>query len=302
MNDVTDSVFRQIVAKCAAPELFFTEFVSVDSLASPGKAAMANKLAFDDIEQPLIVQVWGLEPKNYESQCKELAEAGYAGIDINMGCPVAKIIAKGACSALINDRDKAKQIIDAAKNGAGDTPVSVKTRIGFDHIDLTWIEFLLEQNLPALIVHCRTVQEMSDVPNHIEVLPKILELREAISPKTKIVANGDISTHLQGEQLAKKYNLDGVMIGRGIFDDPFVFSTKSPWSLKTPIEKICLFEEHVELFEKTWGKTKNPDVLKKFAKTYIVGFKGAQKVRENIMTKRDIEALREYIDNLKKLS
>ena len=213
-----------------------------------------------------------------------------------MGCPVAKIIVKGACSALMNDRGKAKLIIDSAKAGARDIPVSVKTRIGYDKIDLTWIEFLLQQDLPALIVHCRTVQEMSNVPNHTEVLPEIIEMRNAISPTTKIIANGDITTQLQGEQLANKYGLDGVMIGRGVFEDPFVFAEQSPWTNMTPLEKLALFEEHIELFDKTWGKSKNPDVLKKFAKIYLVGFKGAHKIREQIMNQRSIDGVRDYLN------
>ncbi len=301
MNDVTDRVFRQMVARCAAPDVFFTEFVSVDALAGPGKASMGNKLSFSPEEHPLIVQVWGLDPKNYESQCKELSQAGYAGIDINMGCPVAKIINKGACSALINDRDKAKEIIDAAiagvRSGNSDIPISVKTRIGFDEIDLSWIEFLLQQNLSALTVHCRTVHEQSNVANHVEVLPGIVQMRNDISPGTKLIANGDIATRMQGETLARKYDLDGVMIGRGVFSDPFVFDVESRWKDVQPAEKLNLYGEHVELFDKTWAGTKNPDVLKKFAKTYIVGFKGAHSIREKIMEQRTIDGVREYLQS-----
>ena len=301
MNDVTDRVFRQMVAKCAAPDVFFSEFVSVDALAGPGRESMENKLSFDSQEHPLIVQVWGIDPKNYVSQCRELSIMGYSGIDINMGCPVAKIINKGACSALINDRNKAKEIIAAAKSGAKsgnpDVPVSVKTRIGFDEIDLSWIEFLLEQNLSALTVHCRTVQEQSNVANHVELLPEIVEMRNRISPKTILIANGDISTRTQGEELALKYDLDGIMIGRGVFSDPYVFDSKSKWNELEPIQKLNLYGEHIDLFDKTWQGTKNPDVLKKFAKTYIVGFKGAHSMREKIMEQRTIEGVREYLSS-----
>ena len=299
MNDVTDSVFRQIVAKCAAPDVFFTEFVSVDSLSSIGARRMDVKLAYSDVEKPLIVQIWGNKPKNYEIQCRELSYRGYAGIDINMGCPVQKVISKGSCSALIKNRSKAKEIIDATREGisAGDRNValSVKTRIGFDEIDLTWIEFLLNQNLDCLTVHCRTTKEQSKVPNHFEVLPEIVAMRSAIAPNTKLVLNGDVHTRAQGEELAGEHGVDGIMIGRGIFFDPFVFSQQSPWVDMRTAQKLELYIEHIDLYERTWQGKKNPDALKRFAKTYVIGFPGAPQVRDNIMGLKNIDAVRDYL-------
>lgn len=298
MNDVTDTVFRQIVTSCAAPDLFFTEFVSVDALASEGKDAMENKLTFSEHDKNLIVQVWGLNPENYESQAKELSKRGYVGIDINMGCPVDKIIKKGACSALMNSRHLAKDIIVATQNGAQDIPVSVKTRIGFNEIDLSWVEFLLQQNLSALTVHGRTVQEQSNVENHWEVYDEMIQMRNAISPDTKLIANGDVKSREHGIELAKQYNLDGLMIGRAIFDDPYVFADQSIWSETTPEEKLKLYVKHIELFDKTWKNTKNPDILKKFAKIYLVGFKGAHRIREMVMGERTIEGVGKIIKDL----
>ena len=189
----------------------------------------------------MIVQLWGLDPKNYETQSNELAKRGYVGIDLNMGCPVDKIIKKGACSALIRNRHLAKDIIIATQNGAGDIPVSVKTRVGFDEIDLSWIEFLLEQNLSSLTVHARTVKEKSDVENHWELFPQIVQMRNAIAPKTKLIANGDVLSRQHGTELAKQYGLDGLMIGRAIFDDPYVFTEEDIWANTTPDEKINLY-------------------------------------------------------------
>lgn len=302
MIDVTDSVFRQIVARCCAPDVFFTEFVSVDSLASPGAASMAPKLSFSESEKPLIVQVWGNDPKNYEIQCRELSYRGFAGIDINMGCPVAKVISKGSCSALIKNRTKAKDIITSAHEGiaAGksDIALSVKTRIGFNEIDLTWIEFLLNQNLDCLTVHCRTTKELSKVPNHFEVLPEIVSMKNAIAPDTKLAVNGDILSRSQGIQVAEEHGLDGVMIGRGIFHDPFVFSDNSPWAEMTTAQKLSLYIEHIDLYEKTWQGKKNPDALKRFAKTYVVGFPGAPQVRDTLMGLSNIDAVKAYLHEL----
>lgn len=299
MNDVTDTVFRQIVASCCPPDVFFTEFVSVDAIASAkGRAAMQNKLEFTDVDRNLIVQIWGLSPENFESQSAYLSELGYIGIDINMGCPVDKIIKKGACSALMNNRGLAKDIITATKSGADKTPVSVKTRIGFSEIDLSWIEFLLEQNLEALTVHGRTVKELSNVENHWEVMDEIVSMRNSISPKTKLIANGDVSSRKHGIQLANRYNLDGIMIGRAIFDDPYVFSPDDIWSSTTPVEKLQLYLKHIDLFDTTWNSSKNPDILKKFSKIYLTGFKGAHRVREIIMNERSIEGVRKIISDL----
>lgn len=299
MNDVTDTVFRQIIATCATPDLFFTEFVSVDAIASPeGRKAMENKLVYSELDKNLIVQVWGLNPENYESQAKYLAQRNYLGIDINMGCPVDKIIKKGACSALMNNRIMAKDIILATQNGAEKMPVSVKTRIGFDAIDLTWIEFLLEQNLAAITVHGRTVKELSNVDNHWEVIEQIVAMRDDIAPDTKLIANGDVKSKQHGEELAQKYALDGVMIGRAVFDDPYVFSIEDTWSITTAQEKLQLYLNHIDLFDKTWKNTKNPDVLKKFAKIYMTGFKGAHRIREMVMGERTIEGVRKIIKDL----
>lgn len=298
MNDVTDSVFRRVITSCAAPDIFFTEFVSVDTLQSAGKASMDNKLLFINEEKPLVVQVWGIDPDNYEATSKELSTKGYAGIDINMGCPVAKIIKNGACSALINNRELAKKIIASTQRGAGEIPVSVKTRIGYDHIDLTWIEFILKQNLAALTVHCRTVVEKSNVENHFEVIDPIVKMRNEISPKTKLIINGDISSRSHGEQIAKQYKIDGLMLGRAIFDDPYVFSDKSKWAEMEAVDKVKLYLQHIEWFDETWQGTKNPDILKKFAKIYIVGFDGAHKIREMVMGHSDIASVKETIKSL----
>ncbi len=288
MDDVTDTVFRRIVADTAKPDLFFSEFVSVDGLMSRGRAAVQNKLQFTDGEKPLIAQLWGLKPDNYRAVADELATQGYAGIDINMGCPVPVVIKNGACSALINNRELAGQIIAATKEGAdGRVPVSVKCRIGFNEIDLTWIEFLLEQGIATLTVHGRTTKEQSKVPNHWEVFEEIVALRDRIAPDTKIIGNGDVLSKQEGIEIAQRLGLDGIMIGRGIFKDPYAFADQSPWPEMTKDQKIDLYAQHIKLFIETWSGTKNPASLKKFAKVYLNGFIGASDARSAIMETND---------------
>ena len=284
MDDVTDTVFRRMIADCYPPDLYLTEFASVDGFMSAGREAVEQKLRFTDAEKPLIAQLWGLEPDNYLKTAKQLASRGYAGIDINMGCPQNKIIKNGACAALMNDRELAGRIIAATKRGlGGELPLSVKTRVGFNDIDLSWTEFLLNQGLDALIIHGRTVKQMSKVPNNWEVIAKIALKRDEIAPGTKIIGNGDALNRVQAEELAEKYGLDGIMIGRGVFNDPYAFSPDSPWDRLSKEKKLEHYAKHIKLFIDEWGSQKNPAGLKKFAKLYVSGFDGASQLRAELM-------------------
>jgi tRNA-dihydrouridine synthase len=296
MDDVTDTVFRRVVSSCGKPDIFFTEFVSVDGLMSPGRDALWKKLEFDaPSETPLIAQLWGLKPENYRAVARELAGLGFAGIDINMGCPVPVVIKNGACSALINNRQLASDIINATIEGAGDLPVSVKCRLGFNTIDLSWHEFLLGHKISALTVHGRTTKELSKVPNHWDEISKVVTLRDEIAPKTVIVGNGDVSSRAQGLDMAQQHGVDGIMIGRGVFHDPFVFAEHSPWQAMQPTDKIRLFQKHIQLFIETWGNKKNPASLKKFAKVYLQGFDGASDIRVSIMEQSSVEQMLELL-------
>lgn len=285
MDDVTDTVFRQIIADAAKPDIFFTEFVNVDGLQSPGRPKLIHKLVFTDKEKPIIAQIWGLKPDNFYKTTKELKKMGFAGIDINMGCPVKTVVKNGACAALINNRELAGEMIDRVREAAGDDfPVSIKTRIGFNEVDFSWIEFLLKKKLNMLTIHGRTAKQMSKVPANWALISQIRQMRDSLSPSTLIVGNGDVSSRSHGLQLASKYQLDGIMIGRGIFDDPFVFSRKSPWASYTKTQKVELYKKHVELFAKTYqnGERKS-HTLNKFCKIYINGFEGAKELREKFM-------------------
>ncbi len=292
MDDVTDTVFRQIIAGIGVPDLFFTEFVNVDGLQSLGRNKLLPKLRFTNSEHPIIAQIWGKNPENYYKTARDLVKMGYDGIDINMGCPVKTVVRDGCCSAMMNNRGLAVEIIQATKEGAGVLPVSIKTRTGYSGVDLTWHELLLAQNLEALIIHGRTKAQMSKVPADWDTIGQIRELRDKLSPSTKIVGNGDVQTRSQGLALVKKHKLDGIMIGRGIFDDPFVFADKSPWPDYTQKQKMDLYKQHVELFAKTWQKNERKLVtLNKFCKIYINGFEGAKDLREKLMSAQSITEL-----------
>jgi tRNA-dihydrouridine synthase len=300
MDDVTDSVFRRVVGACAAPDLYFTEYLNVDGLQSPGRPRLLKKLQHTPEEQPLIAQIWGQNPDNYYQTAKEIANGSmagqFAGIDINMGCPDKSIVGQGSCSGLINNPELAVEIIKATQAGAGSLPVSVKTRLGFNEIDFGWHETLLLQNLDMLTIHGRTRKEMSKVPAQWDKIGEVARLRDKLAPQTKIVGNGDVMSRHQGLGLAKEFGLDGIMIGRGIFQDPFNFAENSPWETYSKQQRLELFQKHVRLFQETWQNNERPvHTLNKFCKIYVNGFDGAKELREVLMASPDVETLKALV-------
>lgn len=301
LDDVTDTVFRQIIADCAPPDVYFTEFVNVDGLQSPGRPKLLKKLLFTPVEQPLIAQIWGKQPENFYKTARQLADGtfaselglpkdtNFAGVDLNMGCPEKNIVKNGTCSALMNDRQLAKSIIDATREGlAGKLPLSIKTRLGFNEVDMGWIEFLLRQKLDMLAIHGRTRREMSKVPAQWDKIGEARELRDKLAPDTLIVGNGDVRDRQHGLELADEYGLDGIMIGRGVFEDPFAFAENSPWPDTPAEERLDLYKKHVELFAATWQDRQRPvQTLNKFCKIYINNFHGAKELREQLMSATD---------------
>ncbi len=296
MDDVTDLVFRQIINDLAQPDVYFTEFVNVDGLSSDGRNKLLHKLKYTNLGKPIIAQIWGKEPSNFKKIATEVRNMGFDGIDLNMGCPDKTIVKNGCCSALINNRDLAKNIITSTFEGAKGLPVSVKTRIGFNDIDMSWLDFLLDFELAGLTVHGRTKKQLSKTAADWDVISHVRQLRDQKKVKTFIVGNGDVITRKQGMMLAKKYQIDGIMIGRGVFSDPFVFSENSLWKSYTTTQKIELFIKHIKLFDLTYSENERSVYqLFKFAKLYINGFEGASDLRARIMSvnssKKAIEIL-----------
>ena len=306
MDDVTDTVFREIVASVGSPDVTMTEFASTDGYAHPkGRPSVERRLIVNNSEKemkvPIVAQIWGNNPDNYREMAKDLAASGeFVGIDINMGCPEKGIVKRGCCGGLIKEEnwDNAAQIIKATKEGAGNLPVSVKTRIGVNRIITeNWISFLLEQDIAALTIHGRTVKEMSKVPAHWDEIKKAVELRDKIAPATIIIGNGDVENIEHGKKLAQESGVDGIMIGRGVLRDIQAL-TEAPQEM-TAADKIRLFENHLKLYQDTWGDTKSFAPMKKFAKLYINGFPGAVEIRSRIMESHSYD---EAMEVLKKIS
>ncbi|HWY79409.1 MAG TPA: tRNA-dihydrouridine synthase [Candidatus Sulfotelmatobacter sp.] len=298
LDGVTDVVFRQIITEIGKPDVLFTEFTMCEGLLSKGRERVFENLLHKVDQHPIVAQIWGTKPESFYKVAQELRGQGFAGIDINMGCPVRTVIRDGACSALIHTPELAAEIIQATKEGAGELPVSVKTRIGFSSIIIDeWISFLLKQDIAALTVHLRTVNELSKVPAHWELMPAVKKLRDTLSPQTVLIGNGDIAslTEVQGKYY--EYGCDGFMIGRGIFANPWIFNTTVTVETVSVKEKVNLYLYHIALFEKQWQGRKNFALLKKFAKTYINNFPDASAFREKLMEAKTLEELRTNLQN-----
>ncbi|PJE58479.1 MAG: tRNA-dihydrouridine synthase [Candidatus Portnoybacteria bacterium CG10_big_fil_rev_8_21_14_0_10_36_7] len=297
MADVTDCVFRQIIAKYGKPDVFWTEFVSADGLAHPvAREKLLINLKYGENEHPIVAQIFGGKPENIKSASKLCKELGFDGVDINMGCPDKSIEKQCAGAGMIKDLTLAMEVIQAAKEGAGSLPISVKTRIGYNKNEVdTWIRGLLEQDLAVLTVHLRTRKEMSDVPAHWEVMKDIIKMRNEMGKKTLIIGNGDVVDIDDAKVKCEEYGCDGVMLGRAIFGNPWLFTecqrasltknsmSKMPFDIVSLEEKLKVLVEHTKLFEKMLGRHKNFIIMKKHYKAYVNGFDGAKELRIKLM-------------------
>jgi len=296
MEDVTDTVFRRIVASCGRPDVFFTEFTNTDGMCSEGRDAVIHRLQFTEGERPIVAQIWGNNPEHYLRAARDLREMGFDGIDINMGCPVRKIVKNGSCSGLIENRPLAQELVLAAKEGAGDLPVSVKTRLGFRRIETEeWAAFLLSLDPAVLTMHGRIAKELSEFPAKWEEIGKVVRLRNELGSSTLILGNGDVMSLREIDEKVGTYGVDGVMVGRGIFQNIFLFNPVRAEIEVEPADRIELLREHIALYRRTWGGDKNFEIMKKFVKVYISSFTGAAKLRGLLMEASSYEEIDEIL-------
>lgn len=319
MEGVTDAVFRQVVAKAGRPDLFFTEFTNVSSYASErGRDNALERLEVVATDEPIIAQIWGKNPEHFAETAGVLEGLGFAGLDINMGCPDRHVNAAGGGAAMIKTPELAVECIRRAKQST-QLPVSVKTRLGYSFVEefREWLPVVLREEPAALTVHLRTRKEMSKVPAHYELIPEIAKLRDEIAPATKFVINGDIKDLRQAKELAAKYpEVDGFMIGRGVFENPYCFTEYEP----TREDLMGLLNYHLELFDAKDAEycakqaermREDPDFalrmdgkvrslafepLKRFFKIYLRDFPGASDLRAELMETHDTAKVREILE------
>ena len=298
VEGVTDVIFRQVVARAGRPDLFFTEFTNVSSYASEkGRANALERLKITEADKPIIAQIWGKEPAHFAETCKALESLGFAGVDLNFGCPDKNVNRAGGGAAMIKTPDLAVECLKNARENT-DLPVSVKTRLGWSQPReyKEWLPIILREHPAALTVHLRTKKEMSKVPAHYELISEIVKLRDEISPETKLIINGDIKNKAHAMELHEKYlEVDGFMIGRGVFLNPYCFTDHAA----TKDELIELLHLHLNLYEeyskKHWVSY---EPLKHFFKIYINNFPGAADIRTRLMETHTVEEARAVLENL----
>mgnify|MGYP002133487175 CR=1 FL=1 len=294
MANVTDAAFRRLIAKYGKPDVTWTEFVSADGLCSPGREALLRDLVYSESERPVIAQLFTAHPEKMREAAALAQELGFDGIDINMGCPDKSVEKQGAGAAMMKSPSVARAVIRAAKEGAPNLPISVKTRVGYNKVEIdTWIPEILKEGVAALTVHLRTRKEMSDVPAHWDYMPRIVKLRDELAPETILLGNGDAVDLADAKAKVEASGCDGAMIGRGIFGNPWCFSGKNVRDL--PIaERLTVMLEHVHLFNTLLGDVKNFAIMKKHFKAYVSGWDGAKELRVELMetnTVEDVEAI-----------
>ncbi len=299
MEDVTDTVLRTLLLGLADPEslhVVMTEFVSTDGLLhKKGRRRVIHRLHVTTEEQRLlrekqvriVAQIWGNVPENYVKVIREIADSmEFDGVDINMGCPVPKVVRRGCCSGLIGNPSLAKEIIQAAKE-ASPLPVSVKTRIGLKSIATEeWIGHLMEARPAALTIHGRTQRQMSDGRADWNEIAKAARLRDALGIDLPVLGNGDVQSVEEARGKCAEYGLDGAMIGRGIFENPWLFAKEQ--RERSIEERLALLWQHTELFDRVWGGTKNFHLLRRYYSIYAKGFPGAADLRAQLMQTESI--------------
>jgi nifR3 family TIM-barrel protein len=330
MAGVTDVAFRQMFAKNGKPDVMWTEFVSCDGLVKApsekrkGQDISSQEILWRDLmffenERPIVAQIFSADPKMMKQGAYLVAKAGFDGIDLNMGCPVRTIQKQKTGAALIKDPKLAVKIIRAAKKGIEKAckemkketiPLSVKTRLGYNQDTMEdWLSVLLKENLAAITLHARTKKELSKVPAKWDRITDLVKLRDEISPETLILGNGDVNSLEEAKERVEETGCDGVMIGRGVFGNPWFFANlarlKDDCQIEHPpkplakedyffiFRRLMAMVEHTKLFEK-YLPHKNFNIMKKHYKAYVNGFKGAKELREKLMNaenSREVEII-----------
>lgn len=313
MADVTDAAYRAIIAKYGKPDVLWTEFVSADGLAlapEAGRKKLLKGLEYSEAERPIVAQFFTSSPENIKKAAELACKLGFDGVDINMGCPDRSIEKQGAGASLMRNVALARELVRAAKEGArstssgqaGTLPVSVKTRIGYSRPDLeNWLSEMLKEDVAVVTIHARTRKEMSRVPARWEFVKLAVEIRNASGKDTLILGNGDVKDLEEAKMRVEETGCDGVMLGRAIFGNPFLFANKNVLSeVEGHKLKLKVLVEHTKLFEELLGNYKNFAVMKKHFKAYVTNFDKAGDLRAKLMETNNAaeveEAVSEFTD------
>lgn len=288
MANVTDAAFRRLIATYGKPDIMYTEFVSANGLMSPGQAALLKDLLYSEEERPIIAQLFTASPDIMFEASKLIAKLGFDGLDINMGCPDKNVMKQGAGASLIKRPDVARELIKAAKAGAPNLPICVKTRIGDTKNTLsTWLPELLAEQPTMITIHARTRKEMSKVPARWETIAEAVKI--AKGSKVLISGNGDVKNLKDAKQKAEITGCDGIMIGRAMFGNPWFFNSQKKIDDVSISKRLTVMIDHTKLFLELLGDNKSFHIMRKHYKAYANGFDGAKELRVELMQTEGIE-------------
>lgn len=320
MDGVTDAAYRYVVAKSCRPAVIITEFVNVEGL-SRGAVSMLDHLLYDEAERPVVAQIYGVEVESFYKVALMACELGFDGIDINMGCPANKVARRGSGAGLIRTPELAKEIIRTVQKAAQDwangitleeasirpkavnhvnarkpaglkrrlLPVSVKTRIGYDAIVTEeWIKHLLEAEPANISLHGRTLKQMYMGQANWEEIGKAAQVCKGTG--TTLLGNGDIKSLEEAHEKIKAYDLDGVLVGRATFGNPWFFSGLFP----TPMQAAKGALEHSEAYERLLPERGFCN-MRKHLGWYIKGFDGAKELRVQLMQSNNSAEVRQIL-------
>lgn len=307
MDGVTDAPMRLIAKKYGQPDIIYTEFVSVEGLwrihkRGEEKHKIWNELRFDASEQPVLVQLFGSDPDSFYEATKIVAKMGFAGIDINMGCPSPGLEKRGGGAGLMRDKGLAHRVIEAVRKGVSDVeieiPVSVKTRIGSSGADREWWEAIAKEELPALAMHGRTFKQLYSGEADWEVLreaSKIIKESGAL-----FLGNGDVEKILSGNKIQLTNgkiielgsDFDGVLIGRKAVGNSWAMR-KDGYEPELP-EKLGVALEHAREFEKNLPDNKF-EIMRKHLTWYAHGFEGAGSLRRKLVVSNSADEVEKII-------
>jgi len=293
MADVTDPAYRKLIAEHQSADVMWSEFVSADGLyhtremkkMQDAENPLVRDLLYTEGEHPIVAQFFSSKPDMVRYAARLAAERGFDGVDINMGCPDKSIEKQGAGAAMMKTPEKVTDIVAAMRAGIEDAGkkhmgVSIKTRIGYNKQEIdTWIPAVLKTQPDALTVHLRTRKEMSNVPAHWELMPRIVALRDQLSPDTLIIGNGDVADLEDARVKINESGVDGVMLGRAIFGNPWLFTGRTEVSLSERLHALITLAQYFE----DMRPSKSFHILKKHIKVFVTGFDGAGELRAQLM-------------------
>ena len=340
MDGITDAPFRAITAKYGRPDLTFTEFIAVEALIR-GVQKSFEDLRFTELERPIVAQLYGKDPELFYSCAQIIAELGFDGVDINMGCPAKTVEARGAGAGLMKTPDLAVEIIEAVEDGLAGwvkngieydkwpeeikfakvkrffserkksegennkqrnknremIPISVKTRIGYDKPMLDeWFGPLSKTNVKAFSIHGRTFKQKYSGRADWDVISEASKYIKNINKDAIVIGNGDISSYKEGIDMAKKYNVDGVLIGRKSIGNPWV--VRRDGQVKVGAKTSELFDVMLE-HSKLHYELKGPRAFVQMRRTlaeYIKEIPNAAQIRSELVRVNNPQEVEQILD------